>query len=406
MVPDGNGGWVASRTSPASRVLRYPNALEEWPNFSFNVTADILFEGESLVLIARDDRYAVNALWRIPRRSWTIHVDSETKEVFYGINDADHFSAPKMLVPKRDVIHFRQHTPRHPLIGESPVKAAALASGIHAALSESQLFFFRQMQRPSGVLSTDMSLTSEQMRQLRISFSEQSKLFATGGMPILASGLKFQSLNVAQGDAQLVEQQRMSLVDIARIMGVPMVLLSEGSGPQGGTEAMISHWLSIGLGSVIETIERSLDRAFGLPADEHIELDPAPLLRVDFAGRIDGYVKAVQGGIMSPAEIRSKEGLGNKEGADELYMQRQMTSLAVLTDLAQAELDAKKRDANPPVAVSAPDTFNQDDAMKTIAGIADQIHVLSERMSFQERPSIDPDIVAMITADAIRKALN
>jgi hypothetical protein len=189
-------------------------------------------------------------------------------------------------------------------------------------------------------------------------------------------------------------------------MGVPMVLLSEGSGPQGGTEAMISHWLSIGLGSVIETIERSLDRAFGLPADEHIELDPAPLLRVDFAGRIDGYVKAVQGGIMSPAEIRSKEGLGNKEGADELYMQRQMTSLAVLTDLAQAELDAKKRDANPPVAVSAPDTFNQDDAMKTIAGIADQIHVLSERMSFQERPSIDPDIVAMITADAIRKALN
>jgi HK97 family phage portal protein len=332
------GGHDTSTTSPASRVLRYPNEYETFCQFVYNIVASLLFDGEALALKVYDDRRAVSGLHRLPRGNWSIHVDPETKAIFYGINPTDLFDQPGMLVPSRDVVHFRMHCPRHPLIGESPVKAAAMAVGINVALNQSQLFFFNQMNRPSGVLSTDNLYNSDQMKQLRAAFDEQSKRWATGGVPILAGGLKFQPVNITQADSQLIEQQKLSAVDVARVYGVPMTLLSEGSGPQGATEALISSWLSMGLGSVIETIERTLDRAFDLKASEHIQLDPAPLLRVDFAGRIEGYVKAVQGGIMAPGEVRAREQLDRKPGDDSLYMQRQMTSLDVLTELGRAEL--------------------------------------------------------------------
>ncbi len=39
-------------------------------------------------------------------------------------------------------------------------------------------------------------------------------------------------------------------------------MVSDGSTARGGTEALISYWLSIGLGSVSESVERTLDRLF------------------------------------------------------------------------------------------------------------------------------------------------
>ena len=114
---------------------------------------------------------------------------------------------------------------------------------------------------------------------------------------------------------------------------------------------MIGHWLSIGLGSVIESIERTLDVAFALGHGNKVELDPRHLLRVDFASRIDGLVKAVQGGLLTPREARKVEGYGEKEGDDDLFLQQQMVSLATLTKLHEAELAAKLR---PPPEPAAP----------------------------------------------------
>lgn len=349
-----DGGDEQSFTSPASRVLRYPNSYEHWNQFVQNVVAEMLFEGESLAIKVYDDRYAVTALQRVPRRSWTIHVDPDSREIFYGINSTDLFDKPDMLIPQRDVVHFRQHTPRHPLIGESPVKAAAMAIGVNVSLNRSQLFFFSQMSRPSGVLSTDMSLTSDQMRQLRAAFSEQSKAWATGGVPILSSGLKWTGLNVTQADSQLIEQQKLSALDVARVFSVPMALLAEGSGPQAGTNALITTWLSIGLGAVIENIERTLDRCFDLAANEHIQLDTTPLLRSDPAARAEMWSKNIQSGTMTINEVRLREGLKPVDGGDVPMVQQQMVGIDLLQQLHAATISSKLKPAEEPKPESAP----------------------------------------------------
>ena len=265
------------------------------------------------------------------------------------------------LVPARDILHLRQYTPRHPLIGESAIKAASLSIGINVALNQNQAAFFSQMNRPSGVLTTDMQLTKDQLTQLRSAFDDQSKTWNQGGMPILSNGLKFQQLGVSSVDAQLIGSQRMSVEEIARVFGVPLPVIGDLShATLSNVESLINMWLSISLGSTLENIERSLDRLFDLPANEAIDLDTAPLLRTDFMGKIDGLTKGIQGGLFTPNEGRAQMNLSDIPNGDQAFMQRQMTSLDLLKDLNQNEM---KDEPQPPAPTPPPEEKMMDKEM-------------------------------------------
>ena len=377
------GADAVLKTSPVAQVLRIPNSYETWTQLILNTACELLFEGECVWYAVRDDRFQIVQVHRVNKGQWAIHIDPESHEIFYGIsgNADDLAEIPEVLIPARDVAHFRQHCPRHPLSGESPISAAALAVGINVALSRSQLAFFTRMNRPSGVLTTDALLTKDQISQLRTAFDDQSKAMLAGGLPILAGGLKFQSMGVTQNDSQLIEQQRLSISEIARVFGVPMTMISETSGPQGGTEAMISHWLSIGLGSVIESIERTLDRLFELPVNQRVELNPAPLLRVDFAGRIEGLAKSVQNGILSVNEARAKEGYGPVPNGDVPALQQQMVPIDLLTQIHAAQLRA----AEAPPPEPEPEAEPEDDEKSGGDPVVAKGYVLAYREEARKR---------------------
>jgi len=348
------------RTSPASRIMRAPNGYETWPQFIYNVTALMGFDGEAVAVILRDDRFAPTSFHLMGRGRAMPYLDAESGALFYSIGDAPMLpwqgGAPVGMVPERDVIHFRQYTPRHPLIGESPIKAAALATGVNVALSATQAAFFANMARPSGVLSTDQALTKDQMTRLREAFKEQSTAWQKGELPILGNGLKFQQLTVNSVDAQLIEAQRMSVEDIARVYGVPLPVIGDLSkATLQNTEHLINLWLSVSLGALLENLERSLDRAFQFGADDFCELDTSALLRTDFEARVNGLTKGIQGGLYTVDDARDKEGLSPAVGGGEPMLQEQMIPLSYLTKLAE------KKSAPEPVAPAAAPPANDDD---------------------------------------------
>jgi HK97 family phage portal protein len=310
-----------------------------------------------------------------------------TREVFYSVGSSP--LAPggvDFIAPARDVLHLKFHTPRHPLIGESPIRAAALAIGINVALSQNQAAFFSRMSRPSGVISTDQVLTREQMGQLRAAWQDQAKGLAAGGIPILSGGLRWQPLSVDSQDAQLVQAQQMSLEDICRVFGVPPPLVGDLShATLNNSETLVRHFLSMSLGSYLELTERAFDRLFGIPEGQYIEFDTTALLRTDFAGRIDGLTKAVQGGLFTPDEARALEGLSPIEGGDSAYLQRQMVPLDKIGDLLEAEAEAAKAPA--PVAAAAPEP----DADDTPADAPTQ-----------EERSVDPDVMSALLSKMMR----
>ena len=104
--------------------------------------------------------------------------------------------------------------------------------------------------------------------------------------------------------------------------------------------------MAMSLGSYIEHIERSFDRLFNLNTYEKIELSTSALLRTDFQGRIDGLSKAVQGGIMTPNEARAMENLGQTDGGDSAYLQKQMVPMDEIKELLEREREAATQAAN------------------------------------------------------------
>jgi HK97 family phage portal protein len=335
MVQGKDGKYEKSTTSPVSRVLRKPNSYQTWPQFLFNVVTEMLFRGEAFVQLVRDNRYAVIAMHLLPRGSCMPYVSPEDGSVFYSIGENPmNPQGIKYMAPARDIIHFRQYTPRHPLIGETALTAAALSLGVNVALNANQAAFFSQMSRPSGILSTDTMLTREQMQTLRTAFEEQSKGLSAGKIPILGGGLKFSAMGISSQDSQLVQAQRMSVEEVARVFGVPLPVIGDLThGTMNNTETLINFWLSTGLGSLMENVERSFDAAFDLSATEYVELDVNALLRMDFKTRVEGLAKAVQGGILKPNEARASESLPPVDGGDTIYMQQQMVAIDQLEDL-------------------------------------------------------------------------
>lgn len=344
-----NNGEEVSKTSPAYRFFRKPNSYQTWPQFALGIVASMLFDGEAFCQIVRDQRNVVIAMHLLPRGSCS-PVVAEDGSIFYSVGSNPMVpDKGSYIAPAREMVHFRQYTPRHPLIGESPVRAAALSCGINVALSQTQAAFFRNMNRPSGVLTTDQTLTAAQMVQLREAFDKQSALWAKGGLPILSSGLSFVPLSVNSVDAQLIESQRMSIADIARVFGVPLAIIGElGGATYSNVEQLVNNWLAISLGALLENIERSLDDALGLQDDNFCELDTTALLRLDYSGRIDALTRATQGGLMAPNEARAKEGLPSVEGGDMPFMQAQNTPINLLAELAAASIESKKQPAQAP----------------------------------------------------------
>lgn len=319
---------------PAAKVLKKPNSYESWPQLILNLVTDMLFDGESFGIAIRNERGDIIALHRCPQKSATPYV-ADDGEIFYSIganpmlpNQQDY------LVPQRDIIHLRSYTPRHPLCGESAIKAAALAAGINVALSKSQAAFFTRMNRPSGVISTDMTLTQTQMESLRKAWENQSKSLAQGGIPILGGGMKFQSLGISSQDAQLIQAQRLSIEDIARVFGVPLPIIGDMSNATlSNVESMVNLWLSLSLGALLENIERSFDTLFDLPSNQFVELDTVALLRTDYSGRISALSTGLASGLFTHNEARAKEGLSPVANGDLPYMQSQMVELGYRPEL-------------------------------------------------------------------------
>ena len=324
---DANGKTEVVTTSAASRLFQRPNNYETWPQFILNSVAQMFFDGESFAIASRNARGEVIRLDRMDSRTCSPYVTEG--ELFYSVGQ-NPFVAEEIdyLVPARDVLHLRQYCPRHVLMGESPIKAAAMAAGINVSLSGSQAAFFAQMSRPSGVLSTETVLNKDQLDSLREAWYKQSQRVAQGHVPILSGGLKWQPMSISSQDAQLIDAQRLSIEEIARVYGVPLPVIGDmTSSTLNNVEQLISLWLSISLGSLLENIEQSFVKLFDLPANESVDLDVTGLLRTDFQARIDGLTKAIQGGLYSPNEARAREGLHAVENGDVPMVQQQMVEL-------------------------------------------------------------------------------
>ena len=334
---DAEGGKVLQKNSSVARVMRRPNEYQTKSEFLVGLVRQTLLEGNGYAVAERNGRFEVSKLY--PTNRMSVYVSKENKDAYYSGGTTELVDLNTMI-PSRDVLHFRLHTNGHPLIGVSPLVASLLAVDTGNHIQGHVNALFRNRATPNAVFSTPMTLSADQVKELKSRANESLQGLNSGGVMVLTSDMKFQQVTMSSVDSELIATDKMADEKIARAFRIPMAMVGiMDKASFANTETLMKYWVANGLGFVLEHLENSLEKLFDLPYNESIEFDTEFILQADFKSRMDGYKVGVTGGFFTPNEIRALEQLKPLDGGDELYMQTQNTPIAKNTARLDAEIE-------------------------------------------------------------------
>ena len=355
------GGTRLIPNSPVYKVLRKPNKYQTRSDFILNLVRCMLYAGNGYAVAVRNPEFEITALHLLPPTGTRHYVDPTDQEIYYYVSGNQLSGMKDMLVPARDMLHLRTITSEtDPLQGITAITSAAASVAAGNSINGNNAAFFNNMSRPSGVLTTELELDADQTKALRERWEQQSSLLNAGKTPVLSHGLGWSPLSMSASDAELVNFYKLSLEDVARVLGIPSALINidTNSSTFSNVESLLNMWVTTSLGSMIDAIELSLEDLFQLPDNQRINFEMEYLLRGNLQNRMDAYGKGILSGVYSINEARNKEGLKPIEGGNEPRIQQQNVPLTYYEDdlelkKERLDLDKEVADNNAKAAESA-----------------------------------------------------
>lgn len=292
------------------------------------VVAHMALRGNSYHFIEMSRSGWPVALWPIHPDLVTVRRAPDTGAIVYDVRlDV----GKTRTYAASEILHFRGLSDDG-IMGLNPLAMHREQIGAARAADEYSGRFFANDGRPPGVLSTDQeigrSLTEGQ--EMKQAISDSWTRITTGEnrhrVPVVDRGLKWTTIGVAPEDSQMLETRRYNVADIARIYGVPLMLLAEtekSTSWGAGIEQQLVAFVTYSLRSWLVRLERSMRRALMTPTEKgeyFIEFNVAGLLRGDINSRYSAYNIGRNGGWLSVNEIRDLENLNPIDGGD-VYLQ-------------------------------------------------------------------------------------
>lgn len=329
--------WVETDSAAFSPVLRKPNSYQTRIQFLAQWIQSKLLYGNTYVLKDRDNRGVVTALYVLDPKL-VIPLVADDGSVYYEIKQ-DNLSGVKdpITVPASDIIHDRMMALWHPLVGVSPIYAAGSSATQGLRIQNNSARFFENMSRPSLHLGAPGKLSDEQHARIKNYVESVSSGSNLGKVLLTSDGMTVTPFTIPASDAQLIEQLRWTVEDVARCFHVPLHKLGMGQPTLNNIGALNQDYYTQTLQALIEDVELLLDEGLKLPAGLGTELDVDALLRMDPLSRADKNEKAIRAGYLAPNEARVSENLPDAEGGETPYLQQQNYALSAL-----AKRDAKE----------------------------------------------------------------
>jgi len=215
------------------------------------------------------------------------------------------------------------------IVGLSPLSYARNSIGIAIAADNRVSAIFSNGAKPSGILTIDKTLTSDQRAQIKANFGgmesgNEDRLF------VLEAGMQYHQISMTPQDIELLNSRRFQIEDIGRFFGVPSILLNQTFGQSSlgsNVYEIVSGFYKLNLRPYLEKLEASILRWLIDPNDRasyEARFDFDALLRADSKTRTQGYREAINSGQMTPNEARQLEGRPALEGGDQLLIQGAM----------------------------------------------------------------------------------
>lgn len=342
----GDDLWRPTKNAAYTPVLRTPNRYQNHIQLKEGWLISKLSHGNTYTLKQRDQRGVVNAMYVLDPRAVTPLVAPDG-EVFYqlrnnnlaGLNSV--YMPPTIdgiegidgawVVPASEMMHDRFNCLYHPLVGLSPLYAAALPAMAGLAISQNTNNFWGNAARPSGILTAPGAIGDDTAKRLKDYWQTNFTGSNAGRVAVLGDGLKFEPMTMTAVDAQLVDQLKWSSTTICSVFHVPPFKVGVGEIPSHqNIETLNQIYYSDCLQAFIESWELAVTEGLSLPPDYQVALDIEALLRMDTATRYATYGDAIKAGWMAPNEARRREDLPPVDGGETPYLQQQNYSLTAL----------------------------------------------------------------------------
>lgn len=354
LVEQGSSDVWTETSSPAfSPVLAEPNGFQTRIQFYKQWMFSKLIHGNTYVLLERDERRVVVAMYILDalRCKPLVAPDGSiyyrlSKDNLAGVEEDN------LVIPASEIIHDVMDAPYHPLCGLSPLTASALPAALGLSIQRNSSAFFANGSQPSGILTAPGNIAEADAARLKAYWEEKFTGGNAGKVAVVGSDLKYAPMTINALNSQLIEQQIYSAKTVCSTFHVPAYKAGVADPPAyNNIEALEQGFYSQCLQRHFEEIEILLDRGLGLNKKiggktYGVEFDLDDLLRMDTATMADTLTKLSGAGLIKLDEARKRLGYIPMVGGDDAYMQQQNFSVRAL-----AKRDAKD---NPFAAASAP----------------------------------------------------
>lgn len=378
MELDANGIWKETTSAAFSPVLKKPNNYQNHIQFKQWWQTSKLINGNTYGLKRRDQRGVVIGIYVLdPCR--VLPLVAEDGSIYYQLsNDNLNRVGDGITVPAEEIIHDRMNCLFHPLVGVSPLYAAAQAACQSLKMQSDSSTFFENGARPGGILSAPGAISDETAARLKAHWDANYTGKNAGRVAVVGDDLKFQQMKMSATDSQLIEQFRLTAEMICTAFHVPPSKVGVGATPAGTTAAQENQkYYNDCIQVLAEEYEACMDEGLSLPVypvQYGVELDIDGLLRMDMGSQVTTLTAAVKGSIMTTNEGRKRLNLPPVTGGDVVTAQQQDYSLEAL-----AKRDANDPFAKPAVAASATPAVTAEPTDEQIQDSAKMLALLIEK---------------------------
>jgi len=314
-VDDGNPLELVLRLRPNERV----NSFDFWKA----AVVEMLLHGNAYIYPYFSADGKITKLYLIPNGRCDYDAASDTYDIQDDVNNL--FTTCNGW----RIVHLKNLSLDGGFTGVSTLTYARKVLGVGGNLDELQLDSFASGSTLHGFISGDSNLVQgfgapqdDQLSAVKDNITSQlnsgAKIFTLPGT------MKFNQLSLSPSDLQLVESKNLNVLDICRFFGVhPDRVFQSSSTNYKGSESAQTAFMTDTLFPLINKIETEL--TVKLIANTQLEgyrvrFDLDDYYISDMSTKADYYTKMISAGVLTPNEVRIREGHAPVEGGDSAFI--------------------------------------------------------------------------------------
>jgi HK97 family phage portal protein len=291
--------------------------------------------GNSYANIEFDDRGKVKAIWPIAASKVEIFLDNKelfdsSNRMWYVVN----LGNEKVKLKPDEILHFKGMT-FDGITGITPI--TYLKSLIQNASSGTDYInkFYQNGMQTKGIIQYVGDLDKKAEETFRAKFEQMSNgLKNAHRVSLLPLGYQFQPISLSMADAQFLENNELTIRQIAAAFGIKMHQLNDlDRATHTNIEEQQRQFYVDTLMANLTMYEQEMTYKLLLNSElsegYYCKFNVDALTRADIKTRYEAYRVAIQGGILTPNEVRAMEERKAEEGGDQLLVNGNMMPISM-----------------------------------------------------------------------------